>query len=87
VGPARVTVSASDGAGQPLSGAALRIEGNMAHAGMVPVFADARETAPGRYDAEMHFTMAGDWYLVVSGRLADGRRLERRFDVRGVRAR
>lgn len=73
-------------AGSPVVGAAVRLEGNMSHAGMKPVFGAAREVAPGRYEAPLDFTMAGDWFVLVEARLRDGRTLQRQVDVRGVRA-
>jgi hypothetical protein len=83
-GPAKVTLTLTGADGQPVRGATLRVEGNMNHAGMKPVFADAREAKPGRYEADLTFTMGGDWFLLVEGRLSDGRRLERKIDVPGV---
>jgi hypothetical protein len=41
LGQATVTVDLRDAGGQPISGARVEIEGNMNHAGMVPVFATA----------------------------------------------
>jgi hypothetical protein len=86
LGLATVTLALRDAEGQPISGAAVEIEGNMSHAGMVPVFAGASEVAPGRYQAELDFTMGGDWFLLVRADLPDGRSLERKFDVPGVDA-
>jgi len=57
----------------------------MSHAGMTPVFAEAKETEPGRYSATMDFSMAGDWYVLVHMTLPDGRKLERQFEIKGVR--
>ena len=42
-GIATVTVKLSDRAGHPLRGASLKLEGDMSHPGMEPVFANARE--------------------------------------------
>jgi YtkA-like len=56
----------------------------MSHAGMVPVFADARETEPGRYQATVELTMAGDWFILVHVTLTDGRKLDRQFEIKGV---
>jgi YtkA-like len=87
-GPARFSLTLTDtAAGQPVAGAAVRLEGNMSHAGMKPVFGAAREVAPGRYEAPLDFTMAGDWFVLVEARLRDGRTLQRQVDVRGVRPR
>lgn len=86
IGAATVTVTLRDAGGQPLSGAVVRLEGNMNHAGMVPVFADATEVAPGRYRAGIEFSMGGDWFILVHAELPDGRSLERQVDVPGVDA-
>lgn len=86
-GPASATFTLRDAAGAPIAGAALRLEANMNHAGMVPELAEARDAGDGRYVAEFEFTMGGDWYLLAELRLPDGREVERRFDVRGVAAR
>ena len=87
VGPAVFNLRMTDAASsKPLGGARIRLEGNMTHAGMTPVFAEAEEWEPGRYRATLEFTMGGDWVVIVHGALPDGRKLERQFDVKGVRA-
>jgi len=73
--------------GGPVQGAEIRVEGNMSHAGMKPVLADAREEAPGRYRADLELTMGGDWFLLIEAQLPDGRTLSRQVDVPGVRSR
>lgn len=86
-GPVAFSLTLTDTtAGRPVEGAAVRLEGNMSHPGMKPVFAAAREVAPGRYEAPLDFTMAGDWFVLVEAALSDGRTLQRKVDVRGVRA-
>jgi len=57
----------------------------MSHAGMSPFIAEAKETERGRYHARLEFSMAGDWVILLHITLSDGKRLERQFDVRGVR--
>lgn len=57
----------------------------MAHAGMAPVFADAQEIDPGRYQARLTLGMAGDWVILLHIVLRDGQKLEHQFDVSGVR--
>lgn len=84
MGPATVTVILTGADGQPLQGVQMEIEGNMSHAGMVPVLAVAREVSPGRYQAELEFTMVGDWFMLVRADLADGRSMERKIDLPGV---
>ena len=84
VGMSRLLFAITEPDGTPLEGARLRIEGNMNHAGMVPEFADATETRPGHYEAELEFTMGGDWFLLVDAETADGRHLSWKEDVPGV---
>ena len=72
---AAVRVTLSDGQSNPMRGARVSIEAHMSHPGMTPVVADARETADGIYVARISFSMAGEWTLVASGVLADGRRI------------
>jgi hypothetical protein len=86
VGKATVTLRVREASGRPLSGARVRLEANMTHAGMRPVFAEARESEPGRYRSELEFTMAGDWVITVRLALPDGRELEREIDVKGVKS-
>ena len=57
----------------------------MSHAGMAPVFGEAREIEPGRYQAHLTFGMAGDWVILLHVMLPGGQKLERQIDVRGVR--
>jgi hypothetical protein len=85
--PATVSLKVIDFlSSKPVSGARVTLEGNMTHAGMTPVFAEAKEVEPGRYRATLEFTMAGDWVVLVHAALPDGRKIERQFDVKGVRA-
>ena len=84
VGPATLVLTLTDEQGEPISGAELELEGNMSHAGMAPVFAQAEETEPGRYEAPLEFTMGGDWFVIVKATLPDGRALERQIDLPGV---
>jgi YtkA-like len=84
VGPATLTVRLRE-AGRAVTGAAVRLEAHMSHPGMAPVMADATERTPGVYDISFHFTMQGDWVLLVSAALPNGRRVERRVDIPGVR--
>ncbi len=67
VGPAPLTVTVTDKGGQGVEGATVKVEGNMTHAGMVPVLVDAQEVGDGVYRASaMHFTMAGDWLITIT---------------------
>ena len=87
VGDEEATVTLKDKDGQPIRGATVKLEGNMNHAGMEPVFAATKETEPGTYKAPLKFTMGGDWFVLVTGTLADGRKLEKKIDVPGVKSR
>lgn len=84
VGTTDVVVSLTDASEQPVAGATLRLEGNMNHAGMKPVFSDLKETESGRYEGTLEFTMGGDWFVLVSGQLPDGSQLDDKIDVPGV---
>jgi YtkA-like len=58
----------------------------MSHAGMAPVFADAKEIEPGRYQSNMELSMAGDWQVSARVTLADGRQFDRELEIKGVSA-
>lgn len=65
---------------QALSGADVRINGDMTHAGMAPVIVDAPEIGSGLYQSQgFRFTMAGDWLITTTVTLPDGRREETEF--------
>ncbi len=81
VGPTRLAFTLTDEEGQPITKATVNIEGNMTHAGMVPVLAQAAETQPGRYEALFEWTMGGDWIVTVDVSLPDGRNFTRQFPV------
>jgi hypothetical protein len=70
-----------DSAGRMVRGAKLQVEGHMSHPGMAPVIAAASERDDGIYVIRLRFTMRGDWILLVTGRLPDGRRIKHRIDV------
>ena len=84
VGPATLTLRL----GAPhaaATGTRVRVVGHMTHPGMQPVEATTTRRGDGTYEANFAFTMAGDWALLVTIELANGRRVERRLDVPGVR--
>jgi len=85
VGGATVTIKLMGKDANPVSGATIKLEGNMNHAGMTPVFADAKEVEPGKYEAGLKFTMGGDWFVLIDANLADGRKLNRKIDVPAVK--
>lgn len=69
-----VRVTLDDGRG-PLRGARVQVEGHMSHPGMAPLVVDASETGAGTYTARIPFSMAGEWTLIATGALPDGRRI------------
>jgi hypothetical protein len=86
VGSTTITLRLTDTSGNAVTGARITLEGNMSHAGMAPVFAKAKETEPGRYLAPLELSMGGDWIVLVHITLSDGQKLERQFEIRGVRS-
>ena len=84
VGNATFTVNLLDRTAKPVTGAQVKLEADMSHPGMAPVFAKAAETAPGNYIGHLQFSMAGDWVILVRGALANGQRIDRQVDVKGV---
>ena len=81
VGPAQVVVTLADPAGRPINNAGVDIEGNMTHAGMTPVFAQAKAGQNGRYVVPFEWTMGGDWVVTVKATLPDGQIETRQFPV------
>lgn len=85
VGQVTITVRVTQpSTGKPITGAQVRLEGNMSHAGMAAVFAEASEVEPGLYRTNMEFTMAGDWLLSVYVTLKEGLHVDRQFEIKGV---
>lgn len=85
-GPATITLRLTDPSGQAVTGAHVALEGNMSHAGMSPVFGQAKEIEPGRYQAPLELSMAGDWIVMVHLTLSGGQKLESQFEIKGVRS-
>lgn len=81
VGPAQLIVSVTDAGGQPIENATLDIEGNMTHAGMVPVFAQTTGGENGRYTVPFEWTMGGDWFVTVEVTLENGQTISREFPI------
>jgi hypothetical protein len=78
-------VTLRDAAGAPVQGARLQVQAFMPHPGMAPVAATVSERAGGVYRAELRFTMAGPWTVLVKGTLADGRAVSHQIDIPEVR--
>jgi hypothetical protein len=84
VGDVTITINMKDGSEKPIAGATVKLEGNMSHAGMSPVLAEAKEIGPGRYQANMKLTMAGDWDVLVLLTLPDGSEADQEFEIKNV---
>lgn len=84
VGFVTIMLRLTDASGKAVTGAHLKLEANMSHPGMTPVFADANEIEPGRYHSTIKLSMAGDWVILVTSTLPDGRKVERQFEIKGV---
>ena len=82
VGPAEILLSFTDPAGEPVELRDLELRGDMTHPGIVPVIVEPERVAAGRYQANLEWTMAGDWQLTIQGQLEDGRELKRTIDLR-----
>lgn len=82
VGWSTVVVTLTDAQGRPIQGARVALRGDMNHPGMRPVLAEAADAANGQYTAQFGWTMAGDWFVIVTAELPDGRQAVRRFDLR-----
>jgi len=81
LGHATLTVSLSGATAATLGRATVEVVAHMTHPGMTPVVATVTPRGPDLYDAALDFTMAGDWMLIATVRLHDGRRLESRVPV------
>lgn len=84
VGQVEIRLRLTDASRKALTGVEIKLEGNMSHAGMSPVFANTLEVAPGEYEAKIALSMAGDWIILVHLTLRDGSKLERQFEIKGV---
>ena len=81
-----VRFTLSDSHSKPIAAATVALEGDMSHPGMAPVFGDAKEIEPGRYTGRLTFSMPGDWVILFHVRLANGTKVERQIEIRGVKA-
>ena len=77
----------TDADDRPIRGAVVKLEGDMNHPGMTPVFAEAAEMGPGADEATLNLTMGGDWFVLIDAALADGRTLHKKVDLPGVKSR
>lgn len=80
VGETMLMISLADADGDPINDAAIDVKGDMTHAGMQPVLAEASGGENGQYSVPFEWTMAGDWIVTVDVTLADGTTLSQTFD-------
>lgn len=85
VGPITVNFKLADET-KPLVGAHISLEGDMTHAGMAPVFGDAKEVSPGQYQGQLTLNMGGDWVALLHITLPDGKKVEKQIEVSGVQS-
>lgn len=86
VGKTTLNLTLRDSTDKLITGADVKLEGNMSHPGMKPVIANAEEVEPGQYSAEINFTMAGDWFIIVTTSLGDSSEVEKQIKIPGVRS-
>ncbi len=79
-GDANVTITLGNKDGSPITDAAVKVTGNMAHSGMMPIAGKGKHTKNGQYAVPLHWSMAGDWVVTVTVLLADGRQFEQTFN-------
>jgi hypothetical protein len=77
---------AREATGDPVRAATLDLEAHMTHPGMVPVVTRLDPSGDGRFRAAVTFTMAGEWVILVTGRLGDGRAVRQRVTTLTVAA-
>ena len=82
-----MTVAIMDEAGKPITDLTVSLEGNMTHAGMVPVLSEsvwdgADGIEDGLYHVPFSFTMLGDWIISVSIERRQGDPLTEEIDLR-----
>jgi uncharacterized GH25 family protein len=73
-----ITLSAN---GSPIDNARVQVQGNMAHAGMTAVNAEANTSENGVYSVPFEWSMGGEWVLTVTAELPDGATASEDFNV------
>ncbi len=81
VGKYTLHVRVFDGDDNPINDAQVSVKGDMTHAGMVPVLAEATEGDKGLYKVPFEWTMGGDWIVTVQVTLPDGTIAEESFPM------
>ena len=82
VGQTVLTVWVTDENGEAVDDATVNVRGDMNHAGMVPVLAEAVTGGEnGVYRLPFEWTMGGAWIVTVEAVLADGETVSQQFNV------
>jgi hypothetical protein len=85
IGKNDLEITVTDAKGEPIQFGLIKVEGNMNHPGMKPVFTELMETDPGKYTGTIEFTMGGDWFLLVTSDSSAKGVLNQKIDVPGVK--
>ena len=81
IGDSTVTVTVTQ-QNRPLAGVTVALRGDMRHAGMRPVIADASKTdAEGKVVIPFKWSMSGDWIVSVTVTLADNSQVAQDFNI------
>jgi hypothetical protein len=81
VGASTLTISVTR-QNQPLAGVSVAVRGDMTHAGMRPIIADAATTdAQGKLVLPFKWSMSGDWIVSVTVTLADNTQVAQDFNI------
>ena len=81
MGESQLTVTVTGADGKAIDDAQVEVEGDMAHAGMVPVNGTAGEGLDGRYQVPFRWTMGGDWVVTVKVSLPGGGSATKQFPL------
>ncbi len=80
VGDTILLITITDANGNPVNDATVTVKGDMSHAGMTPVLAEATAGQNGVYEMPFEWTMGGDWIVTVDVTLSDGRSTTQQFN-------
>ncbi|NWF69716.1 MAG: FixH family protein [Chloroflexi bacterium] len=81
VGEGLVVIGLQTAAGAAIDNARLTVEGNMAHAGMMPVSREITTGENGEYRTTFDWSMGGEWVLTVRAELSSGETVSEDFNV------
>lgn len=76
-----LVIGVTDASGSAVTDATVSVRGDMNHAGMVPVEAEATANEAGEYRIPFNWTMGGGWVLTVTVTRPDGTTARQTFEV------